>query len=485
MLKRFLSSKSGNFAITAALMAVPLVFCMGGAVDLSRQYAARSALQDVADGTALALAASRETDPGKLRTMADSFLAANSANKGFDSLQISALDTDPKSVNLALDGRIPTYFLGLLKMPTLSISTSALALREVTGSVELALVLDNTSSMELPDGNGGIKIDALKKAATKLVTDLTADPDAPIQIGLVPYADYVNVGTQYRSASWLSVGVEYTDPPPAPRQCTGTSTTRTICDSYKPSHACTKTIDGVSFPSTCSGGCAISHTETVDPYPTGCSGGGTAVVHRWFGCVGSRTSGTTRLTDDSPLVRYPGLVDTQQKCPTPLIPLVDARHAKTLTAGIDGMQTRTAGREQQTYIPGGLTWGWNLLSSPEPFSQGAEYDPNNASPRKVAVLMTDGENTLYFNSATGEHRQGNPSQLKDTNADTAAICSNMKARNIEIYSVAFMVPSTDAKKLLQTCASGPDHYFDAADADNLMASFTTIAQSLNRVRLAR
>ena len=163
----------------------------------------------------------------------------------------------------------------------------------------------------------------------------------------------------------------------------------------------------------------------------------------------------------------------------------------TLTKAIDGMIINIGGYKPYTYIPAGLIWGQNLLSPTEPFTQATAYDKNNAAPRKVAVLMTDGDNTLKFRASDGRHvgLSSNVTQaakqVAETNEDTAAICAYMKSRKIEIFTVAFMVDNADAKALLEGCASDKEHYFDASDSQKLVDAFSGIARSLRQVRLAR
>ena len=171
------------------------------------------------------------------------------------------------------------------------------------------------------------------------------------------------------------------------------------------------------------------------------------------------------------------------------MPLTD--DLKTVLAGINGMIINIGSYKPYTYIPAGLIWGQNLLSPPEPFGEGAGYDPNNKLPRKVAVLMTDGENTLRFRNSDGRHVQPSSNattakgEIKKTNDDTKAICDYMKSQKIELYTVAFMVTNPDAKSLLEDCASDPAHYFNASDPEKLLSAFSGIAQSLAQVRLAR
>jgi hypothetical protein len=226
----------------------------------------------------------------------------------------------------------------------------------------------------------------------------------------------------------------------------------------------------------------------VPPYEH-CTGGGAAREFRWFGCVGSRTVADTRLRVDRPDVRYPGFVEDRQNCLSRIMPLTSDRGA--LLSAIDAMVVNVGSYRPYTYIPSGLIWGWNLLNPGEPFAGAETYDTANSRPRKVAVLMTDGENTLRLNNADGRHVRfsgagpAQANQLAATNQDSRAICEGMKARNIELFTVAFMVTDPDARRLMEECATDAAHYFDARDADALLAAFSDIARSLRVVRLAR
>jgi hypothetical protein len=167
----------------------------------------------------------------------------------------------------------------------------------------------------------------LKSAAASLVNQLFANSDANVRVALVPYADYVNVGVKNRSASWLNVPTDYSTTP-APKTCT-TLTTKTVCLAYAPTYACTKTTDGVVEPATCGGGCTKSEVQTVAPYQS-CTGGGSPVNYKWFGCVGSRMlspagQSPDRITDNNPSDRYPGYLDTSAEMPEPIASAVEGQ----------------------------------------------------------------------------------------------------------------------------------------------------------------
>ncbi len=487
MFKQFLKAQGGNFASFAALASLPLILAGGVALDYTRYLSAEKHLQDVADAAALAIAASDGEDESELRALAEKYVSGNHSESRIQDLLVASLDIGEDQVDLELKGRLKTSFMGIVRYDWLDVSASSLAVRAVTGSVELALVLDNTWSMSEKDSYGVTKITTLKKAAGALVTELMSNPKADVSIGLVPYADYVNVGTKYRNESWLSVPADY-DVEPKPKVCEIKDVTSTPCLAYAPKYSCTTYVDGVAQASTCGGQCVKNGTPYTEKKEV-CSGGGSVTKYRWYGCIGSRMSGTTRLNDGSPAVTYPGYVETSQKCLNPIVPL--SKNKASLASAIDGMIINISSYKPYTYIPAGMIWGVNLLSPTAPFKEAGAYDAKNVAPRKAIVLMTDGENTLRFNSGNGRHASLSSTaataatQLAQTNADTKAICDYAKTNKIEIFSVAFMVDNVDAKSILEYCATDTEHYFDASDPDKLMAAFSGIARSLSQVRLAR
>ena len=100
--------------------------------------------------------------------------------------------------------------------------------------------------------------------------------------------------------------------------------------------------------------------------------------------------------------------------------------------------------------------------------------------KKVAVLMTDGDyDTEYCDKGTDDH----DSNAKCTSpngksaAQAATVCTNMKAKGIEVYTIGAKVSAT-AKAVLQACATDANHYLDATDGNKLKAAYDTIAQKL-------
>ena len=90
-------------------------------------------------------------------------------------------------------------------------------------------------------------------------------------------------------------------------------------------------------------------------------------------------------------------------------------------------------------------------------------------PARIILFMTDGENN----------------NAPDTRY-TLNRCADAKQADVIIYSVAFEA-TRGGQAMLRECASSADHYFEAANADQLMAAFERIgAEAANLlVRVAR
>lgn len=500
-LEKFGRSRSGNFAVMTGMATIPLLLGAGLAIDYSRYLAADRHLQEVADSVSLALAGATDRDETKMREQAQRFVDSNIDPSRVDAAQIATLTITEDDIDVDLTGTIKTTFMSLAGYHTLNVEADSLAMRAVTGSVEVALVLDNTESMNYDD-----KIGTLKTAAGNLVKELFKNKDANVQIALVPYAEQINVGTSNRNASWVSVPADYdnvvtTTTPAKEGYWYQPMKNTSECKTWKEAGSKQVEKDGVwvteTWPRSCTAYVQVPNgpEKWVAPVPEKTTT--TTTKYRWFGCVGSRVNNKKLVLDDkSPTIKYPGYVTTSQKCLTEILPLTSKE--STVQAAVTGMITSRSGYVPQTYIPGGMMWGINVLSKTAPYDQGKDYDPANTDPRKVIVLMTDGLNTRrvnvtgtlnmdYMNGGAliGDTNSANAAQRTATNTDTTTLCNYAKANNIEIFTVAFKVDDGDAKTMLQGCATDAEHYYDASDPEKLLAAFSGIARSLSVVRLAR
>jgi hypothetical protein len=268
-------------------------------------------------------------------------------------------------------------------------------------------------------------MDALKTAAHNLLATLKDASKTPgdIQVSIIPFAVDVNADTANVGANWIN----WTDWEKANGTCSNTS--------YHNSSDCT------------------SHGKTW-----------TAADHSlWNGCVNDRDQNNDVLATN-PIV---GSASTMYRahqasaCPASMMPL--SSNWTALNSKIDAM-TPTG----NTNVTIGLQMAWQTLSTGVPFSAPAPATDLD----KVIVLLTDGDNTQ--NRWT--------SSASSIDARTEKACDNAKAANIRIYTVR--VINGDAT-LLKGCATNPSMYYDVQQANQLNAAFSSIAQNLANLRLAK
>ena len=176
-----------------------------------------------------------------------------------------------------------------------------------------------------------------------------------------------------------------------------------------------------------------------------------------------------------------------------------------------------------TFIPVGLVWGWHVLSSTEPFTQGiAPSDDDYDKTVKAIVLLSDGENSI---TSTATNQQGsNPNhnvwyfsgynytalqvssayRLGSSSVSTATanmdkklyavtsgvesgLCKNVKDAGIRLYTITFGSISEDTKTLMRNCASKDDGtplFYDAPSTTDLEEVFQEIGEDLSEIHLA-
>ncbi|QBX37623.1 VWA domain-containing protein [Brevundimonas sp. S30B] len=484
LVERLRGDARGNVAMIFALGLPALLMLTGMGVDLYRADVARNTSQQAVDAAALAAAASRERTQAGLARVAADYMKGN--------IDLRYLDMRPEpetrfiddiEVEVTMRGTVRTLFMGVIGVAEMPVNVTATAIRGAAEEVELALVLDNTWSMSVSDARGVTRINALKSASTTLVNELMQRDGARVKIGIVPYADYVNVGTSNFGQPWLKV-TAMTEVTETPQACRWTNKTLQTCTpGVKRWEVCSETKDGVTRTWDCEKEYGRTCT-TVDlpeaqwkwtcPAPT-------ITTKRWYGCVASRHQGMLRLNDSQPEMKYEGLMQTSQTCLNPILPLTNQK--AVILSAVQGLIVNRGSYQPETYIPAGMIWGVNVLSPTAPFTEGGAYHVANRDPRKIMVLMTDGANTLRFVPGSGMHGSATAAQVATTNSDTQAICTYAKSNKIEVFTVALAVESATARQMLEDCASSRDHYFDASDSAALTDAFQEIAASINKVRL--
>jgi Flp pilus assembly protein TadG len=316
------------FAVAITLLA----FTVGIAVDYSRAYTSRSAVQTALDAAVFAAARSSVLQGAEPNAAVQQFFNKTAIKKyGVTISQLSGAKRSDGVFEGVAVGSVKTSFLGIAGDKDLAINVKSEVIYGFN-SLEVALVLDATNSMS------GTKFTTMKTAAKDLVDTLYATPEASkkVKVAVVPFARYVNVGTGNRYASWIDVPADYSE-------------TNNVCSTTKPvidKQGCrietgNATNDGVPYTYTYE----VCDSYTYGPEETNCSD--QTSNYTWNGCVGSRHH-PLNTKDDGYGSRIPGLLNTW--CPSALSPL--SKSKLSIKSDIDAMTT-----SGDTYIPSGLIWG--------------------------------------------------------------------------------------------------------------------------------
>jgi Flp pilus assembly protein TadG len=486
LFSRFMRNKNGNFAMMFAFAAPALMASVALGVDITTTLTAKTELQDANDAAVL-LAARYFKENRKQPSMAliQKFLDGNSDHvMNAKKLTFNAARSE---YTLESSSTIKTMLMGYFGHYTEDyevVSQSNLGFGE---TLEFTLALDTTGSMAF-DG----KMDGLKVAANNFIDAMfdAKDRGAEIRGGIVPFAQYVNVGKSQKAQHWLDVPKDI-DTRVTKKECnmvapvTGTTNCREVCYpastvDYPAVPGACSTNDGVT---TClpdkpaysvnySASCNTMCDPIYGPEEKICENVTTGEFITWEGYVGSRAY-PLNVQDSSPKKKIPGLLSVTGSAE--IQPLTHNR--KLLVDKINSLVP-----DGETYMPEGVMWGTRVLTEQAPFSEAKATGKGGLSVRRVLVLMTDGMNTL---SPDGEfHIKNNDSTQADLY--TAEACNEAKAQKLEVFTISFgnAVPNS-AKVLLAACASSPANFYSAKSSADLKQAFEDIAAQMLNVRLSQ
>jgi Flp pilus assembly protein TadG len=459
LFKGFRKCSAGNVTIMLALSAIPLLIAAGAAMDTVRVVNEQAMLQAATDAAAIAGGTDDKATDKQVEATVSAYLDRNGGLSGLNAIpQIAHGKTKDGHFFVSIHGTLATSFMVLAGIDNMEVN----AYSEIIAgsqSAEVALVLDNTASM----GTQG-RLPALKSAAHNLINTLYKDKsnNAYLKVGIVPFAQYVNVGLGNRNAAWMDVAP---DSGKMVHSCHLTYPNSTSSNCHDTSYS--YVIDGIQQTGTRKV-CDVNNGEGKEVCGDSWSG------LTWKGCVGSRNSPNDENVPG--LGPYPGILNAS--CPAVITDLTDDQ--SSLSSKIDAMVA-----VGETYIPQGLLWGWNLLDPSQPYTNAKTYAEVKASRgNKSIVLMTDGENTVAPKYPSHYSTQ-DPKLLSATNARMLRICDNIKATGISIYTVGFKVTSQQAKDVLSSCASNAQQAYDASDDAALYEAFAAIAGQLSEVAFVK
>jgi len=645
MFRRFLKDTRGNYMLLTAISMVPIMAALAIAIDyteLSRQRAATMNALDAA-GIATARRIAEGADEDTVKAYAKDFFESNlgavnpanttltvvlpNNNYGGGTLKLFAdLTYDPKFMPVAamLMGKTSSS-------PTVDFTAEAEI--RLKNTLEVALVLDNSGSMdEYGKGTNEKRIALLRKASKELVETLAKQASQmkqvskPVQFALVPFSASVNIAPSSDDQSWMdTTGIspmhhenfDWSKMTEADKDLLGdrwaqkvgdvwykrgagwgesenqpltrfslyadmlTETDREetpgtgerVCVRWRNNGSCREYKDYTFTTSKFASwqGCVEARPYPYNTNDTTPTSGTPATLyvpmfapdeagHRWrdlnrdgtddlndngYGYSNNwwadweNTNALPRQKDARKYFRVKPYGSSSAgsgygpnfSCTTsPITPLTDVtvEAGKTaITTAIDAMKPTG-----NTNVPEGTVWGWRVLSSNEPFTEGR--DNNEKGNDKVVIVLTDGAN-VYGNQG-GDDNAGNKSTYaaygyaghkfaeteptgrlyKGTSTDVTkttfnstnyqkaldehmrAICTNAKNSNILVMTVALDLDETktaDKKQIaeMKSCASDsrfrkgtdgqPAKLFWNATGATLSTVFKEIADELSNLRI--
>lgn len=505
---------SGAVAPLVGVCAIMLVGAVAVAVDVGRGQVAQSKLQAALDSAGLAAGAvvSQTLNQTTLKNEGWKYLQQNFAGQTIDAtityedfdLEVS---DDDRLVTLEARASLPTTFMKIFGHDSMNVAARTEITREMTG-LEIVLVLDVTGSMCQPDC---AKRDAMRTGAKNLVEKMLGDASEnnidDLFIGIVPFSQAVNIGTD--RTGWLSNW----DTRSAQDNCIGwthANWTHTHNAGENPRYCPTQgpNVSTRTWPLT-----------LVDDWMFS-SKAGWYFQHAWGGCVEARHAGGEDVTDTPPsdagfpvyfapdngsgndwrsssgAFQVNSSRSANKGCPPSVVtPMTNDKD--TLDTAIDNLNV--AG---YTMLPTGAAWGWRMLSPRWQGEWGGDMDANNLPlpydeplMDKVIVFMTDGDNDMPADSTYVAYGRLNDEYLgTDVEEDAEAeldsrftqICQAMEDEGIKIYTISVGAGvAQHSKELLQDCASLEPYYFHAADGQELIEKFNEVADALSKLRVSK
>ncbi len=497
----FARNTKGNVAVLFGLAIIPIMITVGGAVDYGRALLVRERMADAADAAALAIGSWPGLTEAQLKAKAQQFFNANYPPSELGTAGAIDVKFVGDNINVTLKGSVPTTFMELANIPSIDVGVETVVTRRQR-NIELALVLDTTGSM----GQSG-KMSAMQSAAKKMVETLFNGQATSntLNVSVVPFAAAVNVGTDNKDADWIDKNAKST----VATEDYDSNSVKTFnlykdMQKYWSWGGCVRERNGDDYELTDATPSTGTAASLFAPYlaPDEPDSADNYSYSNSYIQDGNCGENKKKNRTDAVCQAYTGKYSNPKKdsysasgpnlyCPPqPITALTNTK--SDVTSAIDLLQPNG-----NTVIPAGLLWGWRVLSPDEPFTEGKAYDEEERI--KAIVLLTDGENSVSGGgngqnkssyNAFGYAKNGHLGNKNGTGAEdeldskTLTVCSNIKAKGILIYTIGFQVNS-NTQRLLKSCATKDDMFFNSPTNDQLASIFQDIAQGLGDLRVAQ
>jgi Flp pilus assembly protein TadG len=201
LVSRFLRNRKGNFGMILAFAFPAVIASVALGVDVTNTLSTKTQMQDANDSAVLAATRYfKETRLQPSMATIQAFLDGNSSLKVV--AKTLTFDKARSEFTLTSEATADTFLMGYFGTGDFTYGAISKASLGFSETLEFALALDTTGSMSV-DG----KMDALKSAAGDFIDIMfnAKDHGAEIKGGIVPFAQYVNVGVGNRGETWLDV----------------------------------------------------------------------------------------------------------------------------------------------------------------------------------------------------------------------------------------------------------------------------------------
>lgn len=437
--KQYSNDTKGNVATMFGISLLVFIAAIGSAIDYARLISTNSKLQSLSDSLTLAAAIGWQEgqhDETGLDEFARIYLAANDASH----LQ-AAWEMEGGELNFTLQTTQEMIFMGIFNQSEKIVGATSSVPVLKAKNFNVALVLDSTLSMT------GTRMLSLKRAANEMIDVIRTTDSDDTYVSVVPFSEMVKIPTSYGNASWFN----------------------------KPAD---KTVNQNLIDLNLSIGCRIETTGEKRQRVCDHTVLSTVTLNiTWNGCMISRNFGYHNVPEFSAQrlqgVTRTGYCSDDRNMMSPMTNNMD-----TVAATVDAMVPHS-----ETYIPGGLIWGWRTLQSEAPLTEIAQAPADN---EKVMIVMTDGANSNSLGNPVpwSDGLFHDESDVVAANTLTSELCEDIKNDDVEIYTIALEVNDAATVTMMQNCATSAAHFYDVSNASGLSEVFESISTELADIRLS-
>ena len=429
----------GNVALMFAISLLVFIGVIGSAIDYARLVSTHSKVQNLADSLTLAAAIGLQHEQYD-ETGLDEFAGIYLAQSDAGDLQ-PEWNMEGGEINFTLKTTQDMIFMGIFNQSEKIVEATATVPVFKAKNFNVALVLDTTLSMT------GTRMLSLKRAANEMIDVIRKSDSDDTYVSVVPFSEMVKIPTSYGNASWFN----------------------------KPAD---KTVNHNLIDLNLSIGCRIETTGEKRQRVCDHTVLNTVTLNvTWNGCMISRNFGYHNVPEFSAErlqgVTRTGYCSDDRNMMSPMTNNMD-----TVAATVDAMVPHS-----ETYIPGGLIWGWRTLQPEAPLTEIAQAPSNS---QKVMIMMTDGANSNSLGNPVpwSEGLFHDESDVDAANTLTSELCEDIKNDDVEIYTIALEVNDAATVTMMQNCATSVSHFYDVNNASGLSKVFEDISTELADIRLS-